>query len=97
VVSIETFVEQYPVLVVAPFSAVMFVSALQDRRSKGFLSPVNYYLWLGALAPFGWACILASRPWQLAAMITFLVIYCAGALKLFLSPNRDVSDPEVDE
>jgi hypothetical protein len=83
-VSIETFLENCPVLVVAQLSAAMFISARQDYSSKGSVGPFNYSLWLGALVPLGWACALANRPWQLTSMITVLVVYCACALKQFL-------------
>jgi hypothetical protein len=94
--SIETLIETYPLLLVAPFSALMFVSARQDRSADGSVSPFNYSLWMGALLPFGWACGSADRPWQLAGMVTVLVVYVGCAMKTFLPRPKDVISESQD-
>lgn len=85
---IESFLENYPVLLVTPICAVMFLSARQDYKSRGSISPFNFSLWLGAVVPLGWACALANRPWQLASMVAVLVIYCGSVLNLLLRRHR---------
>jgi hypothetical protein len=87
-VPVEAFLETYPVLVVAPLSAIMFISARQDYMSKGSISPFNFSLWLGVLVPLGWAFTVTGRPWQLASMAAVLVVYCGFSLKQFLPPKR---------
>ena len=95
--SIEAFFEAYPVLIVAPFSSVMFMSARQDRAPDGTVSPFNYALWLGALLPLGWACGSADRPWQLAGMVAILATYAACALRTFLPrPHDETTEPKAE-
>jgi hypothetical protein len=86
--SLDAFFESYPVLLVAPFTAVMFASVHQDWKSTGKVGPLNYSLWMGAIVPLGWSFAAVGRPLQLAGMILVLVVYCVAVAKLLSAPPR---------
>lgn len=94
---IETFFESYPLLLVAPFSALMLLSARQDRSADGSISPLNYSLWMGALLPIGWGSAMTDRPWQFAGMVTVLVAYVVCASKTFRLRPDDATTKSPDD